>query len=214
MSTDKPRLILWGAGTPRTLRVHWMLHEVGLDYETRAISPRTPATQSPEFTRLNPVQKIPVLEDGDLTLVESAAIVTHLAENYGSRQGLVPPVSSSNRAFYYQWCFFVMTEIDAYALQVIFKHTTRDEIFGEASNAVRAAREAFQRHGSMVHDALAAGGPFILGDTFTGADILLSTSLIWACNYDLTLSGILRDYLQLTTARPAYERACASNQIV
>ena len=72
------RRILWGAGTPRTMRAHWILQEVGLEYERRPIGSRTGETQTDEFTRINPSQKIPVLQDGEFTLTESAAIVTYV----------------------------------------------------------------------------------------------------------------------------------------
>lgn len=74
----KTRRILWGAGTPRTMRAHWILQEVGLEYERRPIGSRTGETQTDEFTRINPSQKIPVLQDGEFTLTESAAIVTYV----------------------------------------------------------------------------------------------------------------------------------------
>ena len=73
-------LILWGAGTTRTMRPHWVLHELGLDYEMHLIGSRTGETETPEFRALNPRGKIPVLQDGDLTLAESAAIITYLAD--------------------------------------------------------------------------------------------------------------------------------------
>src|SRR5215510_6140104 len=72
------RRILWGAGTPRTMRAHWILQEVGLEYERRPIGSRTGETQTDEFTRINPSQKIPVLQDEEFTLTESAAIVTYV----------------------------------------------------------------------------------------------------------------------------------------
>ena len=79
---EVPRRILLGAGTPRTMRAHWALHQLGLSYERRPFGPRTGETQTAEFTKLNPSQKIPVLQDGDFTLAESAAIVTYLADTY------------------------------------------------------------------------------------------------------------------------------------
>ena len=63
--TAVARRILWGAGTPRTMRAHWILQEVGLEYERRPIGSRTGETQTDEFTRINPSQKIPVLQDGE-----------------------------------------------------------------------------------------------------------------------------------------------------
>ena len=66
-------LVLWGVGTPRTLRAHWALHELGLRYTSRPILPRSGETKTPEYTALNPRQKIPLLQDGDFTIGESAA---------------------------------------------------------------------------------------------------------------------------------------------
>ena len=72
--------VLWGAGTPRTMRPHWALHELSLSYETENIGSRTGETQTAQFLRLNPRQKIPVLQDGDFTIAESPAILCYLAE--------------------------------------------------------------------------------------------------------------------------------------
>lgn len=209
---EKPRLILWGAGTPRTLRVHWVLHELGLEYEKRPIGARTGETQTPGFKRLNPREKIPVLQDGDLTLAESAAIVTYLAEKYGQPTGLLPAAGSPERAAYYEWCFFTMTELDAHTLYVIRRHTGLRELYGEAPNAVRAAREGFQKQVQVADQRLALQEPFILGDTFTGADILLTTCLTWAQRFELPLTERLREYMRRMTAREAYRLAFAANQ--
>ena len=101
-TNEKSQRILWGARTARTLRAHWMLHELGLEYETRPIGSRTGETQTAEFSKLNPRQKIPLLQDGRITLAESAAIVTYLAETYGQASGLIPPPRSPERAAYFE----------------------------------------------------------------------------------------------------------------
>jgi glutathione S-transferase len=211
-TTGKPHLILWGAGTPRTLRAHWILHELGLDYERRPIGSRTGETQTPDFRKLNPREKIPLLQDGELTLAESAAIVTYLAESYGQSTGLIPPASSRERAAYYEWCFFTMTELDAHTLYVIRRHSGLPELYGEAPNAVRAAREGFEKQVRVADRRLAGQGPFILGGVFTGADILLTTCLTWAGRYELPLTEALRDYVRRTTSREAYRLASVANQ--
>jgi glutathione S-transferase len=209
---EKPRLILWGARTPRTLRAHWVLHELGLEYETHPIGSRTGETQTREFKRLNPREKIPLLQDGDLALAESAAIVTYLSEKYGQPTGLIPPAGSPERAAYYEWCFFTMTELDAHTLYVIRRHTSLRELYGEAPNAVRAAQEGFQKQVRVADQRLALQGPFILGNTFTGADILLTTCLTWSDRFELPLTDRLREYMRRTTLREAYRLAFAANQ--
>jgi glutathione S-transferase len=189
-----------------------MLHELGLEYETRPIGSRTGETATPEFTRLNPRQKIPLLQDGEITLAESAAIVTYLAQIYGQSAGLIPPPLSAQRAAYFEWCFFIMTELDAHTLYVIRKHTNLAALYGEAPAAVRAAREGFAQQVRVADEAVTQRGPFVLGDSFTGADILLATCLGWSERLEVPLTATLRDYLARTTARPAYRLAHAANQ--
>src|SRR5262249_14846630 len=137
--TATARRILWGAGTPRTMRARLVLQQVGRAYERRPIGSRTGETQTEEFTRINSSQKIPVLQDGEFTLTESAAIVTYVGGTYGTRRGLLPPPGTKTRAKYYQWCFFLMMEFDANALYILRKHTDLKAIYGEAPNAVLAA---------------------------------------------------------------------------
>ena len=84
-------LILWGVGTSRTLRAHWALCFLGLNYETRVIRTRTPEMESEEYRSINPRGKVPTLQDGGLTLTESPAIVTYLAETYSTvERALIP----------------------------------------------------------------------------------------------------------------------------
>lgn len=211
-TTEKPRLVLWGAGTPRTMRAHWVLHELGLDYERRPIGSRTGETQTPEFTKINSSQKVPVLQEDEFTLTESAAIVTYLGETYGASCGLVPPASTKERALYYQWCFFLMMELDANTLRIIRQHADLKEFYGEAPNALRAAKEGFQKQVGVADQTLASGGPFILGKVFTGADILLATCLVSAVHREIPLTAVLRDYMRRTTSREAYQLAATANQ--
>jgi glutathione S-transferase len=211
MVAPAAKRVLWGAGTTRTLRAHWMLQELGLDHETRAIGSRTGETQTPEFTALNPRQKIPVLEDGDFVLTESAAIVSYLGETYGAGRDLVPSSGTRERARYDEWCFFVMTELDAHTLYVIRKHRDLAELYGEAPRAVEAAERGFAKQVAVAERALALGGPYLLGEAFTGADVLLTSCLIWARFYALPLSDALDTYLSRTTDREAYRRALERN---
>ena len=73
-------ITVWGIGTPRTMRVHWMLAELGLAYDCRPITSRSGETMTAEFLALNPKHKIPVLRHGAMVLSESAAIITYLAD--------------------------------------------------------------------------------------------------------------------------------------
>jgi glutathione S-transferase len=203
-------IVVWGVGTTRTLRAHWALHELGLSYETHEIGSRTGETQTDAFRSLNPRQKIPVLQLGSLTLAESAAIVTALAEQ--SADGtLIPKAGTAERALYYQWCFFVMTELDAHTLYVMRRHQDLAELYGEAPNAIAAAKEYFAWQSEAAATELRERGPYLLGDAFTGADILLTTCLDWALVYGLPLAADLTAYRARIVERPAYRAAFQHN---
>lgn len=205
-------LVLWGAGTPRSMRPCWMLCELDLEFEHRVIGSRTGETQTPEYRELNPREKIPVLEDGQLVLAESAAIVTYLGETYGEGTGLLPEPGTAERARYWMWSFFAMMELDAHTLYVARKHEDLADIYGEAPNAIRAAREGFQKQVGVASLELERGGPFILGDRFTAADILLVSCLDWArVVYGWPLTDALRAYAERASSREAYRRAFRLN---
>src|ERR1700685_4290248 len=93
MPDAKAKRILWGAGTSRTIRAHWALHELDLPYERRPIQPRTGETETPEFTALSARQKIPLLQDNGLVITESAAIGAHLSDAYGQAQHRLIPAA-------------------------------------------------------------------------------------------------------------------------
>src|SRR5437764_1092484 len=86
-----PDLTLWGVGTSRTIRPHWAMQELGLPYKTMPIGPRTGETKTAEYTKLNPRQKVPLLQDGDFCIGESAAIVAYLSQMYSTpERSLIP----------------------------------------------------------------------------------------------------------------------------
>lgn len=201
---------VWGGATSRTIRAHWMCHELGLDYEPILIGSRTGATQSEEFRALNAKEKIPVLVDGDFVLSESAAIVTYLGDNYGRGTGLVPEPYTPDRALYDQWLSFVQMELDAHTLYVIRRHRDLAELYGEAPAAITAAIEGFNKQVAVADTAL-KDREFLVGSQFTGADILMTSVLTWADVYGIGLSHTLTDYMNRQTARPAYKSAAALN---
>ena len=127
------------ACTIRTIRAHWALHELNLEYERRPIQARTGETKTAEFTALSARQKIPLLQDNDLILTESAAIVTYLSDAYGQPHNRLMPEDVRERAQCLEWCFFIISELDATSLYVMRRHGDLRHIYGEAPIANEAA---------------------------------------------------------------------------
>jgi glutathione S-transferase len=210
MSETNPQRRLWGIGTPRTLRPHWMLIELGLEYETRKIITRSDDMRAPAFRALSDRGKIPLFEDGPLMIGESAAIVLYLADRYRHVASLAPLPGSDERARHDELCFFVMTEMDA-LLYTIRRHAGLPEIYGESEVAVRAAEDYFLRSAGEVESRLRDGRPHLLGDDFSVADLLLKTCLDWAGFVGIAIPEALARYAAAIGERPAFGVAMKVN---
>jgi glutathione S-transferase len=212
MSDGQPkRLVLWGVGTSRTLRAHWALHELGLDYECRPVLPRTGETQTKEYSALNPRQKIPLLQDGDFKIAESPAIAAYLSNTYGTRENALIPAEPREYATWLEWCFYGATELDATSLYVMRRHGALKHIYGESQVALESAAAYFATQLRHAEQALQDGRPFLVGGRFTTADILLTTCLAWAVSYQVPVTAACHAYLQRITSRPAYRAGLAAN---
>ena len=211
MSETAVERILWGVGTSRTIRAHWALHELDLPYERRPIQPRTGETQTPEFTALSARQKIPLLQDNGFVITESAAIVTYLSDAYGQAHNRLLPDDVRERSRCLEWCFFVISELDATSLYVMRRHGDLRHIYGEAPLANEAAALYFQTQMRTVERALEDDRPYVLGHRFSAADIMLSTCLSWAVRYGVPVAEKALAYNAGITARDAYRRARDSN---
>src|SRR6266446_7982584 len=212
--TEEPRrrLVLWGVGTSRTLRAHWSLHELGLDYKSRPILPRSGETKTQEYTRLNPRQKIPLLQDGDFKIAESPAIAAYLSNTYGTPETALIPSDPREQASWLEWCFYVATELDATSLYVMRRHGDLKHIYGEAPMALESAASYFEKQLHHAEQTLQDGRPILVGGRFTTADILLTTCLTWAVSYRVPVTSACHAYLERITSRPAYRAALAANQ--
>jgi glutathione S-transferase len=208
--SEPARLRVWGVGTSRTIRVHWMLCELGLPYETREIIPRTERMQDPEFLQRSPRGKVPILEDGELLIGESGAMVFHLADRYRNRAVLAPLPATPERALFDDLCLFALTELDA-PLYVIRRHEGLPEIYGESPVAVAAARDYYLRGTEEIERRLADGRPYLQGDDFSGADLLVATCTRWASFVGIDPSEPIAAHGTRCESRPACREAMQRN---
>ena len=206
----KHDLTLWGVGTSRTIRAHWMLLELGLDYECRPIRSRTGETLTEEFKRLNPRHKIPVLQHKLFVLAESAAIVQYLSEAFADPAKLYVPDDVQAKAALNEWCYFIMTELDAGSFYVARRHEGLPQIYGEAPVAVESAKSYFSHNLEAMAPRI-ANAPYLFGERLSVADILLMTCLDWAAITAVALPSEILDYRNRIAQRPAYQAALKKN---
>ena len=205
--------ILWGVGTSRTIRAHWALIELKLSYKTEIIRTRTTDTETAAFKSVNPRQKIPVLQDGTLTMGESAAIVTYLAEGYSTEQVSLIPDNPKARAKYFEWMSFICMELDATSLYVLRRHWSLPEIYGDSPVANKASEEYFNRMITAADKLKNPKQKYLLETGFSGVDILMTTTLKWAIDYNQKIPNDFMEYLDHMVNRPGYIAALEANKM-
>ena len=189
----------------RGLRVTWMLEELGADYEFKLVPFGANGFASEDYLKINPAGKVPALRDGDLVLTESAAIITYLGDRFANNQ-LVPAPGSRARAQYNQWCCFVLTELEQ-PLWTKGKHTFILPSEKRVRAVIKTAEWEFQKALKVLSRGL-DGNRYILGDSFSAADILAGQTLLWAqaARQPVDFQNI-NDYARLILGREALQRA-------
>jgi len=188
-----------------------MLWELGLEYECHPIQSRTGETHTDEFKRLNPRHKIPVLRHGSFVLTESAAIIQYLGETFPNSPAVYTPTDAESRARLHEWCYFIMSELDAGSLYVVRRHDGLKHIYGEAPTAVESAKDYFLHNLAVMATRVGGNNTYLLGDRLSVADILLVTCLDWASTCGIALPETVTHYRQRVARRPAYQVALKNN---
>lgn len=195
---------LIGAPHTRSLRVSWVLEELGLDWQYERLDFSKGEHKSKEFLALNPGGKIPVLIDNGLVITESAAIILYLAEKYGGSK-LLPERGSEASAKHHQWVSFITTELEQ-PLWTMAKHKFALPAELRQAGMSTVATWEFYKAANIVEDLLPETD-FLLGEDLMVADILLTHTLLWATSFKQTLPDKLAQYRDRVTARPAMATA-------
>ena len=189
-----------------SLTPHVLLEELGVPYELVLVDRKTSAQKSDAYLRLNPAGRIPVLEDGDLVIFETAAIVLHLLDTRPST--LIPRIGTPERARFYQWLMYLTNTVQAEAHPFFYP----DQHALDDVGAAQVKAKADERWGEMfalLDRELAARGPHLLGETFSALDVYLTMLVRWgrfmkSPPRDLAHVGKLA---RLVAARPTWQRA-------
>ena len=182
----------------RPIRAAWTLEEIGEPYELTVMN--WEEGQSEEHRARHPLLRVPVLEDDDGYLFESAAICLHLADKYPDA-GLIAAPATHERALVYQWSTFAPAELEPWLIEAAVWREKDPE-------RAAAGRERFWKGAAAVNGALGAS-EFLVGDRFTVADVLIGTALGNTKRVGLydEMPEELAGYLGRLTERPAYQRA-------
>jgi glutathione S-transferase len=201
-------LRLYFAPLTRSIRIKWLLEELGLAHE---IVPRQFDRAAPYTGQDTPSGRYPVLYDGDTMLSESGAVVQYILEKYGNGR-LQPAIGSPERAAYLYWFHYS----EATAAVPINQYIGMAVYGGEAekyADIVARARQSADRVFDSIEAAI-TGNSYLAGDAFSAADIMMGFTL-WSARM-LKLLGArhpqtLRYFAELK-ARPAFAKALAEGR--
>jgi glutathione S-transferase len=160
-----------------SLLPHMLLREIGAEFELHLVDRGQNAQKSPEYLKLNPSGRIPVLVDGDLVLFETAAIAMHLADKF-PEAGLAPAVGTAERAEFYKWMVHLTNTPQAEYRAWFYPHEhVSDEA---AAPAVKqAANERLTRMFDVISEQL-GDKTWLVGNRFSAADLFLFMLIRWS----------------------------------
>jgi glutathione S-transferase len=198
MEKDNVMMKLYWSPRTRSFSALWMMEEAGQPYERVLTDISTGAQKKPEFLAVNPMGKVPALQDGEATLAEQAAICAYVAERAPEAK-LAPPLGDVRRAKYLYWLFFAPGCIEPAILQIFTKVQVPplQAGWGDAAQVFDVLERAVDK------------GPWLLGEQFTAADVMIGSNLHAVINmFKMIPSRPAFDrYLGTCAARPAFQRA-------
>lgn len=189
--------LFWAPQT-RSSRAIWMLEEAGVDYEVEVVGIRDADREdSAEFRAASPMRKVPALQDGNVQMAESAAICLYIADRY--RAGtLAPAIDDPERGRFLYWLMYTPAVVEP---------TMSEKINKIQPNRGRNGWGDFNSMIVTLSDGVGRG-PWILGEQFTAADVMLGSSVHFLHLFGLLGDApVLLDYVDRCRQRPAFKAA-------
>jgi len=197
-------LTLYHASPSRSSIVLWMLEEIGQPYDIRLLKLSAGDQHKPDYLAINPMGKVPTLKHKDTVITEVAAICTYLADEF-PQAGLNIPVGTPRRGIYLKWLFFGP---GCFEPAVIDRAAPRKE---EPRRAMLGYGD-FDTAMNVVAKAVAKG-PWLMGEQFTAADVVIGANIRWGTMFKLVPERPeFSAYAQRIAARPAAQRAEAKDK--
>lgn len=199
---------LYHQARTRSSRVKWLLGELGVACDVTEVNVFAGEGRKPEYqAAVHPHGYVPALEDDGATLIESSAICMYLTDRYGEGKNLAPKPGTIERGKYYEWMVYIPATVDPCIEAIMFNTVFLPEGKRDPKLVARMTK-AWSTKMEPRFVAVLAKSPFILGETFTTADILAGSALAWAQMAGvLGTDASLTRYMGAISARPAFVEA-------
>ncbi|CAI8333823.1 MAG: glutathione S-transferase family protein [Henriciella sp.] len=193
------------APNSRAGRIVWLLEELGLPYDINKMAFHPKDLKSDAHRARHPLGRVPVLDDGDVSIFESGAIIEYVLERH-KNGGLKPDVSAPEFPEYLQWFHYcegmVMPPINTIVVQTILLPEDRRDM-----TVLGQAQRLLTKSLAPVETAL-AGRAYLIGD-FSAADLMLGHACFMANRSGCVTDDMpnLKAYIARIESRPAFQKA-------
>lgn len=197
-------LTLYHIAPSRASIVLWMLEEIGEPYDIHLLRMSKGENRQPAYLAINPMGKVPALRHRDAIITEVAACCAYLADAFPAA-GLNMPIGDPRRGPYLKWLFFAPGSLEPAVM---------DRAYKRAAEAPRAALGYgdFDTTMDVVARAVTPG-PFLMGERFTAADVVIGSNLQWGMMFQMIPERReFTDYVARFIDRPAAKRARAKDE--
>lgn len=184
----------------RSVGTHALLEELGADYDLHVLDLKAGEQRQPAYLAINPMGKVPAIRHGDALITEQPAVFMYLADLYPEAK-LAPPIGDPLRGPFLRWMVFYGS---CFEPAVIDKSLQREPAppstcgYGDYDIMLKTLTDQLEK------------GPWLLGDTFSAADVLWGTALNWTVMFQLVPElPVIRAYIDRVLSRPAVQRAAA-----
>ena len=196
---------IYHAPNTRSVRILWLFEELGLSYELEHYKLGDPEMRTPEYRKIHPLGRVPVLEDGAVKIFESGAIIQYVLEKYGQGK-FIPTVDAPNFARYLQWFHYaegmIMPQVNIIVVEsILLPEERRNKV-----NLDRATK-LVTRMLTVVDEGL-EGEEYLAGE-FSGADMMTGHACIVSARLgaDISDKPNVAAYIERLEARPALKTA-------
>lgn len=197
-------LTLYWCPRTRASRIVWMAEELRMDYDLEHIDIRDPeSSNNAAFKAASPMGKVPAIADGDVRMADSAAICLYLADCYALGE-LAPELDDPRRGQYLYWMIYTPGVIEPAMVE---------KFSGVAPNRGQHGWGDFDSMIDIAEQALTQG-PWLFGDWFTAADVMLGSSFSFMRQFNiLPSSKVLESYVERCQSRPAFVKAMQMDSV-
>jgi glutathione S-transferase len=197
---DERKLTFFHSPNTRSTGVAILLEELGAPHETHVLNMKAGEQLKPEYLAINPMGKVPAVRYGDALVTEQGAIFIYLADLF-PEAGLTPGLRDNSRGPYLRWLTYYGSSFEPAVIDRALKR--------EPGSRAMSPYGDFDTMLNTLTAQLRAG-PYLLGDTFSAADILWGTALKWTTSFKIVPeSPEVVSYIERVCSRPAFALVAA-----